>query len=65
MKIYQVTAEHIFYQLGARSGDIIKRVNGMPLGETEKMLEIWSAIKVAQKSKSTSTEKVTFILIRF
>ena len=49
MKIYQVTAEHIFYQLGARSGDIIKRVNGMPLGETEKMLEIWSAIKVAQK----------------
>lgn len=49
MKIYQVTTEHIFYQLGARSGDIIKRVNGMPLGETEKMLEIWSAIKVAQK----------------
>lgn len=49
MKIYQVARVHIFSQLGAESGDIIKRVNGMPLGETEKMLEIWSAIKVAQK----------------
>jgi general secretion pathway protein C len=49
MKIYQVARVHIFSQLGAESGDVIKRVNGMPLGETEKMLEIWSAIKVAQK----------------
>ena len=49
MKIYQVARVHIFSQLGAESGDIIKRVNGMPLGETEKMLEIWSAVKVAQK----------------
>lgn len=49
MKIYQVARTHIFSQLGAENGDIIKRVNGMPLGETEKMLEIWSAIKVAQK----------------
>lgn len=49
MKIYQVARTHIFSQLGAESGDIIKRVNSMPLGETEKMLEIWSAVKVAQK----------------
>ncbi|EMO80316.1 type IV pilus biogenesis [Leptospira kirschneri str. 200801774] len=48
-KIYSVTPEHIFYSLGARNGDIIKRVNGMPLTETEKMLEIWGAVKTADK----------------
>lgn len=47
IKISSLATSHIFYQLGARSGDIIKRVNGMPLGETEKMLEIWSAIKAS------------------
>ncbi len=48
-KIYQVAATHIFYHLGARGGDIVKRVNGMPLNDTEKMLEIWAAIKNSQK----------------
>lgn len=48
-KIYSVTPKHIFYSLGARNGDIIKRVNGMPLTETEKMLEIWGAVKTADK----------------
>jgi general secretion pathway protein C len=35
--------------LGARGGDIIKRVNGMPLNDTEKMLEIWGSVKSATK----------------
>ncbi len=48
-KLYQVARSHIFYSLGARSGDIIKRVNGMPLNDTEKMLEIWNSIKSATK----------------
>ncbi|MCW7504126.1 MULTISPECIES: general secretion pathway protein GspC [Leptospira] len=48
-KIYQVAKDHVFYSLGARGGDIIKRVNGMPLNETEKMLEIWGSIKQAPK----------------
>jgi general secretion pathway protein C len=48
-KLYQVSKTHVFYSLGAKSGDIIKRVNGMPLTETEKMLEIWNSIKTAQK----------------
>ncbi|TGM96251.1 general secretion pathway protein GspC [Leptospira yasudae] len=48
-KIYSVAPDHIFYALGARNGDIIKRVNGMPLTETEKMLEIWGAVKTADK----------------
>jgi general secretion pathway protein C len=48
-KLYQVAKDHIFYALGARSGDIVRRVNGMPLNETEKMLEIWSSVKQASK----------------
>lgn len=48
-KVYQVGKDHVFYALGARSGDIVKRVNGMPLNETEKMLEIWGSIKQAPK----------------
>ncbi|MDV6236998.1 hypothetical protein CH379_015310 [Leptospira ellisii] len=48
-KIYSVAPDHIFYALGARNGDTIKRVNGMPLTETEKMLEIWGAVKTADK----------------
>ncbi|MBE7411329.1 MAG: general secretion pathway protein GspC [Leptospiraceae bacterium] len=48
-KLYQVSSNHIFYSLGARSGDIVKRVNGMPLNDTGKMLEMWNNIKSAQK----------------
>ncbi|PNV76309.1 general secretion pathway protein GspC [Leptospira inadai] len=48
-KIYSIGNDHIFYALGARSGDVIRRVNGMPLNETEKMLEIWNSIKTAEK----------------
>ncbi|MCZ8157730.1 MAG: general secretion pathway protein GspC [Leptospira sp.] len=48
-KLYQVAKDHVFYALGARSGDIIRRVNGMPLNDTEKMLEIWSSVKQAPK----------------
>ncbi|RHX90417.1 general secretion pathway protein GspC [Leptospira stimsonii] len=48
-KIYSVAPDHIFYALGARNGDTIKRVNGMPLTETEKMLEIWGSVKTADK----------------
>lgn len=48
-KLSQVPANHIFYALGARNGDIVKRVNGFPLAETEKMLELWSNIKNSTK----------------
>ncbi|TGK18913.1 general secretion pathway protein GspC [Leptospira fluminis] len=48
-KIYSIGNDHIFYALGARSGDVVRRVNGMPLNETEKMLEIWNSIKNAEK----------------
>jgi general secretion pathway protein C len=48
-KIYQVPVTHIFYALGARNSDVIRRVNGMPLNDTEKMMELWSNIKNSNK----------------
>lgn len=48
-KIYQVPSNHIFYALGARNGDVIRRVNGMPLNETDKMMELWANIKNSNK----------------
>lgn len=48
-KLYQIGKKNPLYALGARSGDIIKRVNGMPMNKTEKMLEIYGSIKQAAK----------------
>ncbi|MFB5651481.1 hypothetical protein ACE5IS_12590 [Leptospira wolffii] len=48
-KIYSIGNEHIFYSLGARNGDVIRRVNGMPLNDTVKMLEMWNSIKTTDK----------------
>ncbi|MBK8399408.1 MAG: general secretion pathway protein GspC [Leptospiraceae bacterium] len=64
-KIYQVAPSHIFAQLGAKGGDIVKRVNGMPLNETEKMLEIWAAIKNSQKVTVDLVRKEKIITYEF
>ncbi|MDH4263364.1 MAG: hypothetical protein OEV78_10005 [Spirochaetia bacterium] len=44
-KLHRVPENHIFYTLGARSGDIIKSVNGYPLSNTGQMMELWNNIK--------------------
>jgi general secretion pathway protein C len=44
-KIYSIPKGNLFYELGARNGDLIKRINGVPLNNMEKMLEIWTNIK--------------------
>ena len=44
-KIHRVRTDHIFYTLGARSGDIIKSVNGYDLSDTERMFELWKSVK--------------------
>lgn len=43
-KLYQVEPSHVFYALGARSGDVIKSANGYPLGDTDRMFELWRAV---------------------
>ncbi|MES0490169.1 MAG: hypothetical protein ABUK01_09265 [Leptospirales bacterium] len=43
-KIFRLSGNHIFYALGARSGDVIKSVNGFELSNTERMLELWNNV---------------------
>lgn len=44
-----IPADNFLYQLGARSGDIIRRVNGEPLNSTEKMIEFYNSIKTVDR----------------
>ena len=44
-KLHRIPENHIFYTLGARSGDIIKSVNGYTLTNTQQMMELWNNIK--------------------
>ena len=44
-KLFRVRPNNILYQLGARSGDIVKRVNGHPVDSTEKLLNMWGSIQ--------------------
>ncbi|MDH4199910.1 MAG: hypothetical protein OEV66_05970 [Spirochaetia bacterium] len=44
-RLHRIPEGHIFYTLGARSGDIIKSVNGFPMSDTGQMMELWNNIK--------------------
>ena len=46
-KIHRVEPNHLFFKLGARSGDVVRRVNGFELNDTERMFELWKSIKTA------------------
>lgn len=50
-KIARVNDDHVFAKLGAKSGDIIKKVNGYGLNDTERMLDLWKAIRTAPEVK--------------
>lgn len=50
-KIARVNDDHVFAKLGAKSGDIIRKVNGYGLNDTERMLDLWKAIRTAPEVK--------------
>ena len=35
----------MLYQLGARNGDVVRRVNGHPIDSTEKLYQMWKSIQ--------------------
>ncbi|MFH0976658.1 MAG: hypothetical protein V1874_12820 [Spirochaetota bacterium] len=43
--LFRVSPNNILYKLGARSGDIAKRINGHPIDSTEKLLGLWQSIQ--------------------
>jgi general secretion pathway protein C len=40
-KLFEVAPTNFLYTIGARSGDVIKRINGHPIDSTEKLYNIW------------------------
>ncbi len=48
-KLFNVKAGSIFEQIGLKSGDIIKRINGMSLDSPDKALVIYQALKNANE----------------
>lgn len=49
-KINLLPTNHIFYKLGARSGDIIRRYNGRSLDSQQKMLEILQSLRTTNRA---------------
>lgn len=48
-KLFRVSPNNILYKLGARSGDIAKRINGHPIDSTEKLLGLWQSVQSESK----------------
>ncbi len=44
-KLFSVAPFNILYSMGARSGDIVKRINGQPIDSTEKLMKMWESLK--------------------
>lgn len=43
-KLFIVQPDNYLYLIGARSGDVIKRINGHPIDSTEKLYKIWQTL---------------------
>lgn len=48
-KLFFVDPSSMLYKLGARNGDIVKRVNGHPIDSTEKLYQMWQSIQGESK----------------
>lgn len=44
-KLFSVAPFNILYSMGARSGDIVKKINGQPIDSTEKLMKMWEVLK--------------------
>ncbi len=44
-KLFRVQPNSVLYQLGARNGDVVRRVNGHPIESTEKLYQLWQSIQ--------------------
>ena len=44
-RLITVRPYNILYKMGARNGDIVKRINGKKIDSTEKLYKMWDAFK--------------------
>jgi len=45
IKMVFIPQQNFLYELGARSGDIIRRINGQPMDNMNKLMELWQNIQ--------------------
>jgi general secretion pathway protein C len=44
-RLIMIRPQNILFKLGARSGDIVRRINGQVLDSTQKLMSMWETIK--------------------
>ncbi|MCS7205517.1 MAG: hypothetical protein NZ853_07455 [Leptospiraceae bacterium] len=49
MKAIFIPNHSILYELGARTGDIFRRINGQPINDVNKLLELWQNVQTLNK----------------
>lgn len=49
IKAIFIPANSILYELGARTGDIIRRINGQPVDDMNKLMELWQNVQTLNK----------------
>jgi general secretion pathway protein C len=49
LKLILVPNDSVFYELGARSGDIIRRLNGQPLENQDRLMEFYMQLKTMDR----------------
>lgn len=50
-KISRVSDDHVFAKLGAKSGDVIRKVNGYPLDDMERLMDLYKALRTMSAVK--------------
>ncbi len=64
-KLFSVAPFNILYSMGARSGDIVKRINGQQIDSTEKLMKMWETLKTDSRfviELERSGQMITFDL---
>jgi type II secretory pathway component PulC len=66
-RLIRVPESNILHESGLRSGDIIRRINGEDLDSTEKLYNVWTCVKNADRIfvEIESSGKFVLIIIMF
>lgn len=50
IRLLLIPADHFLFEMGARTGDIVRRYNGQPVDSVEKMMLIFGTMKTANRA---------------
>ncbi len=50
IRLLLIPTDHFLFEMGARTGDIVRRYNGQPVDSMEKMIQIFNGLKTANRA---------------